>query len=146
MTNEELLNVAHCRTMELLEAAGDDVYRLPLPVATFFRVFSAQEIIDNGGYYLFFERDWEGQPPYSEFIEAYCRIGCQSQASELARVVSTFPFPAPHANCQARNQFMEKHYDGALHGLAKWGDELCGNKAVWERLAQYYTTHERSFS
>jgi len=70
-----------------------------------------QPIIDNGGYKYFFEADWPDNPPYSDFINAYHRIGCISQAEELERIVNTFPFESPHLHCDQRNEFINTHWN-----------------------------------
>jgi len=134
------------RAKALLTIAEDDMSRLPRPVATFLLVCSAQGVIDNGGYCYFFGADWLGSPTYSEFIEAYGAIGCNRQASELARVVATFPFANAHLDPVARKAFMKEHYDKSSGELPIWGDDLCGDKEVWEKLGKYYQANCSSFA
>ena len=108
-------------------------------------VYSAQGVIGNGGYYYFFEHDWPNDPPYSKFIDAYLEIGCSSQSNDLARVVSTFPFDNPHLNKNARNKYMDENYDEKKYEVKDWGDALCGDDEVWEKLKAYYLKKYRWF-
>ena len=133
------------RGFELLDANEGDFTALPKPVATLLRVQGAQGIIDNGGYRYFFEKNWEGTPPYSAFIEAYEEIGCHAQAADLARVVATFPFEQPHLHEQLRNRFIEEFFDEKSYCVLPWGEALCGDRTVWQKLEAYADRHSSEF-
>ncbi|MEO0649178.1 MAG: DUF4375 domain-containing protein [Planctomycetota bacterium] len=133
------------RAERLRRAARDDLAALPPEVAHFIRVESAQGLIDNGGYRLFFERDWKDKPPYQTFVDAYAAIGCKDQAAELARVVESFGIDDPHLNPKAREAFVEQHYDEDRLTVPNWGDALCGDESVWCALLAYAERHSTRF-
>ena len=139
-----IITVASLQADEKLEATGD-MTRLTASVRTFLLVYGAQGVIDNGGYKSFFGDNWPGNPPYQDFISAYEAIGCRTQARELRRVVATFPFPNPHLDKDRRRAFMESNYDKTALSVRGWGDALCGDEAVWEKLVRYYQTNEDEF-
>ncbi len=134
------------KAIKKLDKAKDNIDLLPISVATFLFVHSAQGVIDNGGYEYFFGGDWPGKPPYSRFVEAYIAIGCRKQAKELARVISTFPFSDPHLKEGARKKYIKKNYDDAKDEIKGWGKKLIGNKEVWEMLKKYYLKHKIDFA
>jgi len=140
----DLVNEAFEQAVVLLNAENNKTENLPYEVATFLRVYSAQGVIDNGGYCYFFENDWPENPTYSDFVNAYHSIGCISQANELKRVVETFPFENPHINMERRCQFMDENEDDGF--LEIWGDELCGDEEVWQKLEKYYIRHKNKFA
>jgi len=129
----------------MLTLAGDDISRLPPAVRTYLVIVSAQGVIDNGGYRYFFGSDWPEQPPYEEFVSAYRTIGCLSQAADLARVAASFPFPDPHCYEQARREFMDQRFDEDTCEVRGWGDALCGDDEVWQRLAEFHVRHAEDF-
>jgi Domain of unknown function (DUF4375) len=138
----DLINQAFEEAVALLNAEKNRIKNLPHEVVTFLRVYNAQGVIDNGGYCYFFENDWPEGPPYSEFVNSYNSIGCVDQAHELKRVVETFPFENPHLQCDRRNEFMEKNEESLVE---IWGDKLCGDEGVWQKLENYYIKHKNKF-
>lgn len=139
--------------MPALEAAEDklaavdqDMSMLPEAVRTFLLVHGAQGVIDNGGYRFFFEADWPNTPAYDAFVSAYETIGCSEQAEDLRRVVATFRFQDPHLHKVQRQAFIEARFDKSQYCVPEWGDALCGDKDVWEKLARYYEMHEGDFA
>ena len=130
----------------MLSSVDDDMSRLPEAVQIFLSVNGAQGVIDNGGYVYFFEEDWPNTPPYAVFILAYEAIGCDQQAADLRRVVSTFPFENPHLHKEQRQAFMNARYDKSKRCIPEWGEALCGDTDVWEKLARYYEMHEGDFA
>src|SRR2546423_2580239 len=130
---------------ELLESAGGDIARLPEPVRVFLLLHGAQGTIDNGGYEYFFGSNWPGCPNYEDFISAYETIGCHAQAADLRRVVATFPFPDPQLHEDRRKAYIEENYDEDSYSVRGWGNALCGDSDVWEKLADYYESHRNDF-
>ena len=128
-----------------LRKAHDNIDALPKAVANFLRVYSAQGVIDNGGYRYFFESDWPDNPPYSKFTDAYFQIGCKKQSRELARIVSTFPFKNSHLNQDARNKYMDENLDEDEYEVKEWGDALCGDEEIWTKLEAYYLHNKGDF-
>ncbi|MEM1452216.1 MAG: hypothetical protein AAF726_13260 [Planctomycetota bacterium] len=130
---------------DLLERANDRMDGLSREVAHFLRVHAAQGVIDNGGYRLFFESDWDDRPPYQVFVDAYAAMGCESQSHDLARVADTFGFAEPHASPKLRNAFIGEHYDEDEGSVILWGDALCGDESVWSALLAYAEQHAAQF-
>ena len=134
------------KAVKKLDKAKDNIDLLPQSVTTFLFVHSAQGVIDNGSYEYFFGSDWPKKPPYSRFVEAYSAIGCKNQAKELARVVSTFPFDNPHLKESSRKKYMKENYDDENYHVKGWGNKLCGDKEVWEKLEKYYLRNKKDFA
>lgn len=143
---EDKISEAFHKARRLLELNNDELSGLPRPVVTFLLVHGAQGVIDNGGYRYFFGSDWPNNPPYSQFIEAYKTIGCDSQAKELERVVATFPFKNPHLYEEWRQKYMAENHDPEEHGVKGWGDNLCGDEVVWTKLEEYYLKNRKNFA
>lgn len=130
---------------QMLTSVGDDMSRLPDSVRTFLLVNGAQGVIDNGGYKYFFGEDFLGTPPYDDFVDAYEAIGCIRQAADLRRVAASFPLPEPHLHKDQRTEFIDARYDESSYCVPEWGDALCGDKEVWERLAAFYAMRRKDF-
>ena len=128
-----------------LASVGDSMDQLPKSVRTFLLVNGAQGVMDNGGYAYFFGCNWPDTPPYSEFVSAYEAIGCKRQAADLRRVAESFPFPDPHLNEKKRKAFIKANYDKKAFCVRGWGNALCGDKDVWEKLAKYFKKHSKDF-
>lgn len=128
-----------------LGSVGDQIKLLSEPVRVLLLIYGAQGVIDNGGFKYFFGQDWPGNLPYEEFIAAYETIGCHSQAQELRRVIATFPFSDPHLQNELRTEYINQNYDPEEHSVRGWGDELCGDKVVWKKLAAYYDKNKAAF-
>jgi hypothetical protein len=121
---------------------------LPAPVRIVVLVHAAQGIIDNGGLQYFFESDFEGQPPYLVFVDAYRAIGADEEAEALALAVKLFPFSEPHKFKERRNEFLQLFSDEGTHGPEspfELTDKLCGNERIWSLLEQYVRKHAESF-
>lgn len=130
---------------QMLTSLGDDMSRLPPNVRVFLLVNGAQGVIDNGGYRYFFGQDWPGTPPYEDFANAYEAIGCIRQAADLRRVATSFPFSEPHLHKEERQAFIDARYNKSTYCVPEWGDALCGDKEVWERLAAFYAMRKKDF-
>lgn len=130
---------------EKLAEAGDRMDRLPKAVRVLLLVHGAQSALDNGGYANFFGSDWPDKPPYTDFVSAYTAIGCRKQAADMRRVIKTFPFPDAHLQKKKREAYIKKNYDKRAFAVRGWGDALCGDEEVWEKLAAYFEKHVRDF-
>jgi tetratricopeptide (TPR) repeat protein len=127
-----------------------DPLKLPESVRMVFLVQGAQGIIDNGGLQYFFAWDWEGQPPYSIFIDAYRAIGAEAEADALAAAVASFPFADPHRHQEERRKFMEqfiREKGGTEHRADSPFEryDICGNQAVYRLLLDYISLHAAAF-
>ena len=141
----DIISEAFKQAAAKLKSVGDDIDKLPKIVSTFLIVYSAQGVLDNGGYRYFFESDWPDNQQYSKFIEACSEIGCIKQSTELARVISTFPFENPHLDESARNKYIDSNLDEEEFELKGWGDALCGDQEVWTKLEAYYLDNKEEF-
>jgi len=119
---------------------------LPPIIANFLLVHDAQGVIDNGGYRYFFGSNWPNNPPYSRFVDAYIAIGCKKQARDMERVVNTFPFENPHLHETRRSEYIKANFDEDSHEVKGWGDALCGDEEVWEKLREYYLKNKPEFA
>lgn len=128
-----------------VDEAHGNVSRLALPVQTVAVIDTAQGIIDNGGLEYFYESDFPGTPPYSFFVEAYRRIGAEAAASCLEASVLMFPFPEPHLHEAKRLQWLEGVRDDEKHEFVKLSRRMCGDEAVFLKLAEYVEANRDAF-
>lgn len=124
-----------------LAAAGGDVSALPVPLQTLLLIESAQGIIDNGGLAFFYEADFPNNPPYSDFVEAYRRIGADTAAACIEQSAALFPFEEPHLFEELRLLWLER-IGGELQRLEKG---VMGDTGVWGKLAWYVDLHRDAF-
>jgi len=141
----DTLDNAYEQAAEQLNRVGGNHAELPNEASIFLLVYSAQGVLDNGGYRYFFESNWPNHPPYSKFIDAYRETGCEKQADDFARVVASFPFENPHVNDSTRNRFINDNLDEDESEVKGWGDALCGDEEVWSKLEQFYLQNEGVF-
>ena len=127
-----------------LEAANGDLSVLPVPLQTLVLIYSAQGVIDNGGFQYFFESDWPGSPSYSVFTNAYRAIGASQIAVAIDQATALFPFDEPHLKTELRVQFLESLPDD--HPLNQLEDVACGNESVWLQLSEYVRQNAQVFS
>ena len=124
---------------------GDtDISRFPRPRQVFITNFSAQGIIDNGGFGYFFESDWPGQPPYSRFSDAYREIGAADVAEWIDRGASLFGIADPHLHRDARLRYLNEHCRDEGAELIKLGDRV-ESKRVFRLLEDYVRRHADHF-
>jgi hypothetical protein len=143
MAGKSFLDRAAEYTYNELERLGGDPSKLDLPQQTVAILYSVQAIIDNGGFQYLFENDFPGDPPYSNFAEAYRRIGANAAAERLEKAVAMFPFESPHLHQDQRLSFMETlDEDSEFFEL---GNEVCGDEKVWTDLEAYAKTNAASF-
>jgi hypothetical protein len=136
---------ASATAFKKLEDVHGNVDDLEEPYRTIVRICSAQGIIDNGGLIYFFEADWPGNPPYSDFADAYRRIGRSEAADSIEFAAASFGIPFPERNKEFRNEFMEKQFgiwDVAGNWTegewtVEWDDCICGDEEVWDCLTSW---------
>ncbi len=126
-----------------------DYAKLSPAVRTVLLVSAAQGVIDNGGLQYFFENDFEGQPPYSEFVEMYRAIGAKEEADALAAAVELFPFSEPHLKRTLRDEFVTQFLHKGSHIASSpfkaHTDVLCGSKNVYPLLEKFVQEHADEF-
>ena len=119
--------------------AGNDISKLSFPEQVVLAIYSAQGVIDNGGFQYFFESDFPNKPDYAVFIRAYAEIGAVREAEILETAVSMFGFPDPHLHIEKRRYFLDQLDEEAA--FFKVEDELCGNGDIWKKLTKYACQH-----
>ena len=128
-----------------LKSAGGDINCLPMPLQTVVVVNSAQGIIDNGGLEYFYESDFDGNPPYTFFVDAYRRIGAESAAMCIESSQRMFPFGQPHQREKERQRWLDTVKYSEDHEFVKFSRKICGDEVVWTKLAEYVATHHDAF-
>jgi hypothetical protein len=144
MTEDMLIKAAAFAFAQLARAKGK-IDSLTPQLRAFIQVHSAQGIIDNGGLQYFFECNWEGNPPYSSFVDAYRTIGAKEAADALERAAGLFGFPNPHLDAARRSTRMEELWAEAYGEFAECDGVLCGNEEVWEQLGRFVAKNTDAF-
>ena len=122
-----------------LKSVENDISELTVPEQVVITIYSAQGLIDNGGFQYFFENDFPNKPNYRTFIKAYTEIGAKIEANSLKKAVSMFGFSDPHLDVGKRRNFLDKLDDEA--DFFDLEDDICGNEAIWEKLVKYAIQH-----
>lgn len=143
MAEKTFLDRAAEYTYKELEQVGGDPSKLDIPKQTVAVLYSVQAIIDNGGFQYLFENDFPSNPPYSQFADAYRRIGSSQAAERLEKAVAMFPFEEPHLNQEQRLKFMETLDEE--DEFFELGNEVCGDEKVWSNLEEYAQRNAASF-
>lgn len=121
--------------------------RLSRPQQVFITIYSAQPIIDNGGFGYFFESDWPDQPPYSRFSDAYREIGAVDVAGFIDRAAGLFGIAEPHLHRDARLRYLNEHCRDESAELIKLGDRAIDeSKRVFRLLEDYVRRHSEHFT
>ena len=131
--------------IDRLQAAGGDVFALPVPLQTLLLIESAQGIIDTGGLEFFYEADFPNNPPYALFVEAYRRIGADAAASCIEATARMFPFEEPHLFEELRQLWLERLRLEGAGEFARLSAAVSGDASVWTRLADYVARHGGAF-
>ena len=120
---------------------------LPRRRQVFAIIYSAQGVIDNGGFQYLFESDWPNNPAYSRFSDAYREIGATDVADWLDEAASMFPFRDPHLHRAARVRYLREFCvegDSPMGVLS--GKAIDASGRVFTCLAEYVRTHESDFA
>lgn len=141
MNDDKLLDALSDEALKRLSAADSDVSRVEEPYRTIAIIYSAQGIIDNGGLTYFFAEDWPHNPAYSEFADAYERIGCIEAAKALRSAALSFGIEQPELYSEQRQAYIDANYDETSLEVRGWDDSICGDKKVWENLATWVRTY-----
>ncbi len=137
------------RTADIVFGGADGealIDHLPRPRQVFAIIYSAQGIIDNGGFQYLFESDWPNKPPYTMFSDAYREVGATDVADWLDQAASMFPFSDPHLHREARVRYLREFCvkgDSPMGVLS--GEAIDASDRVFTRLAQYVRAHENEF-
>ena len=144
MTQKSFLDQASDYAFSELARLGGDPAKLPIPVQTVAVIYSAQGIIDNGGFAYFFGQDFGFSPTYSFFSDAYRRIGALDAADCIDKAASMFPFENPHLLKERRNEFIDSLDESSE--FTELGDRVCGDETVWSLLEGYAHQHSEFFA
>jgi len=126
--------------------AETDISRFSRARQVFITIYSAQGIIDNGGFGYFFESDWPGQPPYSRFSDAYREIGAGDVAGFIDRAASLFGIADPHLHRDARLRYLKENCRDESAELIKLGDRAIDeSRRVFRLLEDYVRRHADHF-
>lgn len=135
-------------SFEELRRNGRYIDRLSIELQTVVRVVSARGVIGNGGMRYFFERDWEGTPPYAVFVNAFRTIGADEIADSIEGIVALLG-PNPHLDSTARLSRLGELWDMDPCPLGEfWFDpmsiyEIC--RKIDNFLEQYVAQHRAVF-
>jgi len=141
MPDKSMLDEAAEAVYRDLEAVGGDPLKLPPVLQPIAILYTVQAIVDNGGFRYLFENDYE--QPYSVFAAAYRQIGATEAAEKLERAVARFPFENPHADSEARIEFMDSLEES--DELFVLGDQVCGDERIWQLMEEYVKNRPESF-
>lgn len=137
------------RTADLVFAEVDPAASmgqlLPREREVFVMIYTAQGIIDNGGFQYLFECDFPGNPEYKRFSDAYREIGAGVIADLLDRAASLFPFTDAHLKRDERISYLRQHCVEADSPMGLLSGEAIGQRLVFTRLAEYVRTHSNAF-
>jgi hypothetical protein len=123
-----------------------DISRFPRPRQVFITIYSAQGIIDNGGFGYFFESDWPDKPPYSRFSDAYREIGAADVAELIDRGARLFGIADAHLHRDARLRYLNEHCRDESAELIKLGDQVIDeSERVFRLLEDYVRRHADHF-
>ncbi|MFN3150606.1 DUF4375 domain-containing protein [Bremerella sp.] len=139
---ESLLRRLYDIAIEKLSDVDDDFSKVEEPFQTIGIIYSAQGVIDNGGLIFFFQHDWDGQPPYSLFADAYDRIGRPEAAQAIRDAADSFGLDHPERDGAARRDYINHHYNPAEYEVDGWNDCLCGDELVWTNLEKWVRSFE----
>jgi hypothetical protein len=139
MTDDELFSALDVAQKRMKAACG--MAKAPEPIRVAMTVCTAQGIIDNGGLQYFYEADFEGRCPYSDFVDAYRSIGALEAADLIDRSSKLFPFSDPHLFESKRQVWLDEVKEDVDHAFHDLSDRLIGNKSVFPKLKTYIEAH-----
>jgi hypothetical protein len=131
-----------------LNSHNNDLSKVPEITRPIALLYMFQGMVDNGGFRYPMESDFPGNPPYSEFVEAYRRIGAADAAEALEKAVALFPFDHPECNSEARNQYFDSLGDDEFENsqFSQLSDRVCGDQTIWTRMDEYVARHNKDFA
>ena len=143
MDDESFLSELSTEAFERLESVDSDPLRLPEPWKTIVLVYSAQGVIDNGGFTYFFENDWPNKTPYEEFASAYDRIGKHGAATAIRDAVTVMGLVNAETQIDERREYIEKNGNEHDPTVAGWDDDaIVGDETIMTSLAQWIRTQK----
>lgn len=111
------------------------VPELVRPVVT---TYSAQGVIDNGGFPYLFENNWPGITDWNIFADDFEAVGHTTGAEAIRAALRLFPHGQPQTDLKERR----KHIFGTLGGLdgelGKLDRVICGESEFLDQLLVRY--------
>ena len=109
------------------------------PVVT---TYSAQGVIDNGGFPYLFENDWPGLKDWNIFADDFEAVGHTKGAEAIRAALRLFARGQPQRDLKERRKYIFETLGGLDGELGKLDGPICGKSAVLERLlVRYIKTH-----
>ena len=105
-------------------------------------VYTAWGIIGNGGFQYFFESNFEGDPPFDIFTQAFRTVGLGEIALRFSELVALFPFNDPHKSSQKRQVFLECQPPAFTAAMTKLEDLIYGHDDIEEILNSFLQREE----
>lgn len=100
-------------------------------------VHSAWGIIENGGLRYFFENNFEGDPPFDVFTQAFRRVGLEEIALRFSELVTLFPFDHPHQSSQKRQEFLDSQPPDFIVAMTKLEDLIYEHADIEDTLKTF---------
>jgi hypothetical protein len=119
---------------------GLDYSKLPVESQTVVLTRAASGLIGNGSFFHLFEDTFNGDPQYSHTIAAYERIGLQTCAEVLRRVVGLYPNSLPPENQETRLEIIGDVDENIIGPLEKAFYEC---DASLDRALANYVRHNK---
>jgi hypothetical protein len=94
------------------QANVNGISSIPEPARTLIAVYTAQGIIENGGFAYFFELDFQGGDSYKAIVDSYKNIGLSAHADAINIVLGLFPNGLPHKDPKKREELIYKYMSG----------------------------------
>src|SRR5688500_13298928 len=105
------------------------------PVVT---TYSAQGVIDNGGFPYLFENDWPGLKDWNIFTDDFEAVGHMKGAAAIRTALRLFPRGKPQKDLKKRRKYIFETLGGLDGKLGKFDGPICDKSAVLERLLVRY--------
>ena len=110
---------------------------LDQPCRTVVIVYSAWGIIGNGGFQYFFENNFEGDPPFDVFTQAFRTVGLGEIALRFSALVALFPFSDPHKSIQKRQEFLDSQQPDFVAAMTELENLICKHENIEETLNSF---------
>ncbi len=120
---------------EIAERKLNAVPELIRPVVT---TYSAQGVIDNGGFPYFFECNWPGVADWNMFADDFDAVGHKKGAEAIRAALRLFPHGQPQPDLQERRKYIFETLNGLDGDLGKLDAPICGKSALLDRLLVRY--------
>jgi hypothetical protein len=141
LSDDELIQNIFSR---YIRNSNADINAIQEPARSVIAVYSAQGLIDNGGFTYFFESDFPNKSnAYLIIKESYKNIGCPHLAEALDKVLSLFPDSKLQTNLKKRQKFLSRYFNNSSKDrfpVVGWAEKLFwkNSDAVFDLAIKYY--------